>query len=71
MKKFIPILCLTALTFAVQNCNNRDEDLATENYNSEAFSNKSISDSTIKKTSIVDPDPPVRDGDNWRINPNN
>lgn len=70
MKKFIPILSLAVLSFAVQNCNNRDEDLARENYNSEKFSSKSQSkDSITTKQSIVDPDPPVRDGDNWRIDP--
>jgi len=71
MKKFIPILCLTAFTFAVQNCNNRDEDLVRENYSKEVISNTSQkrSDTTTKQPSIVDPDPPVRDGDNWRTSP--
>ncbi|WP_333853006.1 hypothetical protein [Epilithonimonas sp.] len=57
----------------LQNCVQRDEDtIANNNVQDEVKNNLQMrSDSTKSSEEIVDPDPPVRDGDNWRYQPKN
>lgn len=73
MKKFIPFLSIIIGSVALQNCVQRDEDIvSTENENFEMKNNLQMrSDSAKSSEQIIDPDPPVRDGDNWRIQQNN
>lgn len=55
----------------MQSCTHRDEDLISEkNLKENIKSNVQMrSDSAKSSEQIVDPDPPVRDGDNWRHRP--
>ncbi|MDR6919995.1 hypothetical protein [Chryseobacterium sp. 2987] len=68
MKKFIPILSIAIAAMSLQNCANRDEDLIQDD---NSFDEVKMSimkkDSAKSSEEIIDPDPPVRDGDNWRI----
>ena len=68
MKKFIPIFSISIAAMSLQNCANRDEDLIRDD---SLYEDVKISiirkDSAKSSEEIVDPDPPVRDGDNWRI----
>lgn len=52
---------------SLQNCSNRDEDLIQDD---NSFDEVKMSimkkDSAKSSEEIIDPDPPVRDGDNWR-----
>lgn len=72
MKNCIPLLgvlfCLTIL----QNCTNRNEEadfLEEKLLKNKLKYEKPIQDSTVFNKSINDPDPPVKDGDDWIINP--
>lgn len=63
----------------MQNCIQRDEDIrdedtkATINVKDDLQSNLNMKSDSMKSDSIksdegvIDPDPPVRDGDNWRL----
>lgn len=71
MKKFIPIFSITIASVFMQNCGNRDEDVISENEQLQEIEKTLMmrGDSTRTSEEIVDPDPPVRDGDNWRLVP--
>ncbi len=74
MKKFIPFLSIILGSVSIQNCVQRDEDIISSN--NEKFEMKKDSqmrsDSAKSSEQIIDPDdPPVRDGDNWKIKSNN
>ncbi|EJL68444.1 hypothetical protein [Chryseobacterium populi] len=75
MKKFIPFLNIMIAAVSLQNCTHRDEDMIS---NSEYIkkSEPTINGLVMKQDSaksidlIENPnpkDPPVRDGDNWRL----
>jgi len=68
MKKLVPYLSLLCLAVSLIQCSGRDEN-ADENYKPQGISKRGDTASTINP--IVDPDPPVRDGDNWRNSQNN
>ncbi|MDF2931082.1 MAG: hypothetical protein K0R36_413 [Chryseobacterium sp.] len=68
MKKFIPILSIAIAAMSLQNCANRDEDLIQEDNSFDGVKMSIMKkDSAKSSEEIIDPDPPVRDGDNWRI----
>ncbi|UZT98968.1 hypothetical protein ODZ84_05195 [Chryseobacterium fluminis] len=71
MKKFIPIFSVAIASVFMQNCANRDEDVISENDQLQEIEKTLMmrGDSTRTSEEIVDPDPPVRDGDNWRLVP--
>lgn len=75
MKKFIPFFSIAVASFFLQNCTNRDEDTTTDFNQSEqlqeTFMKSADSTKSSEETLNPDPDtdPPVRDGDNWRLNP--
>ncbi|MBM7420208.1 MULTISPECIES: hypothetical protein [Chryseobacterium] len=73
MKKFIPIFSITIATVFMQNCTDRDEEINVSDDLSGQIEKTIMMKGDSAKTSgeIVDPDPPVRDGDNWRLVPNN
>ena len=73
MKKFIPFFSIVIASVLMQNCTNREEDVISD---SDQFdqTGKTLmmrGDSTKSSGEIVAPDPPVRDGDNWRVVPSN
>ena len=71
MKKFIPIFSITITSVLMQNCTNRDDEINIRNDQSDQIEKMMMKgDSTKSSEEIVDPDPPVRDGDNWRLVPN-
>lgn len=53
----------------MQNCTNRDEDNNSNHHQVDQIEQTSLMRSDSTKTPGTDP--PVRDGDNWRIKPNN
>jgi len=68
MKKLIPIFSIAIAAMSLQNCANRDEDLIRDDSPHEDLKISIMKkDSAKSSEEIVDPDPPVRDGDNWRI----
>ncbi|WP_299183211.1 hypothetical protein [uncultured Chryseobacterium sp.] len=75
MKKFIPFFSIMVAAVCMQNCSHRDEDMISHNEKikkSEPTINGLImkQDSAKSAEVIEDPetkDPPVRDGDNWRL----
>jgi hypothetical protein len=68
MKKFIPILSLAIAAISLQNCTNRDEDLMRNDSSYEEIKMSIMKrDSAKSSEETIVPDPPVRDGDNWRI----
>ncbi|WP_312422582.1 MULTISPECIES: hypothetical protein [Epilithonimonas] len=68
MKKLIPIFSIVIAAMSLQNCANRDEDIITDDSSYEGLKISIMKkDSARSSEEIVDPDPPVRDGDNWRI----
>lgn len=73
MKKFIPIFSITIASVFMQNCTHRDEEINVRDDRSDQIDKTMMmkGDSTRSSEEIVDPDPPVRDGDNWRIVQNN
>ena len=73
MKKFIPIFSITIASVFMQNCTHRDEEINVRDDRSDQIEKTMMMKGDSAKTSgeIVDPDPPVRDGDNWRLVPNN
>ncbi|PQA97003.1 hypothetical protein B0A69_02850 [Chryseobacterium shigense] len=73
MKKFIPFLSIMIGSVLSQSCVQRDEDIiSTNNEKFEIKNNLQMRyDSAKTAQQIIDPDPPVRDGDNWRIKPSN
>ena len=73
MKKFIPIFSITIASVFMQNCTHRDEEINVRDDRSDQIEKTMMMKGDSAKTSeeIVDPDPPVRDGDNWRTVPNN
>lgn len=73
MKKFIPIFSITVASVFMQNCTHRDEEINVRDDRSDQIEKTIMMKGDSAKTSgeIVDPDPPVRDGDNWRLVPNN
>ncbi|KFF00702.1 membrane protein [Chryseobacterium formosense] len=73
MKKFIPIFSITIASVFMQNCTHRDEEINVRDEQSDQIEKTIMMKGDSAKTSgeIVDPDPPVRDGDNWRLVPNN
>lgn len=72
MKKFIPIFSITIASVFMQNCTHRDEEINVRDDRSDQIEKTMMMKGDSAKTSgeIVDPDPPVRDGDNWRLVPN-
>lgn len=73
MKKLIPIFSITIVSIIMQNCTNRDEDLGTVSKHSDGIKKTVMMrcDSANTEKDSIKGDPPVRDGDNWRIKPNN
>lgn len=73
MKKLIPILSLALGSAIMQNCSQRDEDIATSTTekNADKLQDHPLigRDSTQSSDHHLDPDPPVRDGDDWRTVP--
>jgi len=68
MKKLIPIFSIAIAAISLQNCANRDEDIIRDGRSYEDLKISIMKkDSAKSSEEIVDPDPPVRDGDNWRI----
>ena len=69
MKKFIPIFSITIASVFMQNCTHRDEEMNVRDDRSDQIEKTMMMKGDSAKTSeeIVDPDPPVRDGDNWRL----
>lgn len=72
MKKFIPIFSIGIVSVLMQNCTHRDEEINVRDDRSDQIEKTMMMKGDSAKTSeeIVDPDPPVRDGDNWRLVPN-
>ncbi|SHM23738.1 hypothetical protein SAMN05444360_109131 [Chryseobacterium carnipullorum] len=72
MKKFIPIFSITIASVFMQNCTHRDEEINVRDDRPDQIEKTMMMKGDSAKTSeeIVDPDPPVRDGDNWRLVPN-
>jgi len=72
MKKFIPIFSIAVSLFLMRNCTSRDEDLNPDDLAFESAGKTFMmrGDSAKNSDDIVYPDPPVRDGDNWRLDPN-
>lgn len=73
MKKFIPIFSVTIASVFMQNCTHRDEEINVHDDRSDQIEKTMMmkGDSARFSEEIIDPDPPVRDGDNWRLVPNN
>jgi len=73
MKKLIPIFSIAMASVFMQNCTHRDEEMNVRDDRSDQIEKTMMMKGDSAKTSeeIVDPDPPVRDGDNWRTVPNN
>lgn len=73
MKKLIPILSLALGSAMMQNCSQRDEDIASSTITNSADKLQDHPmmgrDSTQLSDHHLDPDPPVRDGDDWRTVP--
>ncbi|AYZ12734.1 hypothetical protein EGY05_12735 [Chryseobacterium arthrosphaerae] len=78
MKKFIPFFSIVIGVVSLQNCTHRDDDLISNNEKIEK-PKPTINSMAMKQDSaksieaIKDPetkDPPVRDGDNWRLTQN-
>lgn len=69
MKKFIPIFSITIASVFMQNCTHRDEEINVRDDQFDQIEKTMMMKGDSAKTSeeIVDPDPPVRDGDNWRL----
>lgn len=56
----------------MQNCTNREDEINVRDDLSDQIEKMMMKgDSAKTSEEIVDPDPPVRDGDNWRLVPNN
>jgi hypothetical protein len=72
MKKFIPIFSIAVASVFMQNCTHRDEEINVRDDRSDQIEKTMMMKGDSAKTSeeIIDPDPPVRDGDNWRLVPN-
>lgn len=72
MKKLIPIFSVTIASVFMQNCTHRDDEINERDDQSDLIEKTMMMKGDSAKTSgeIVDPDPPVRDGDNWRLVPN-
>ncbi|MCS3869473.1 hypothetical protein J3D55_002389 [Chryseobacterium ginsenosidimutans] len=70
MRKFIPIFSITIASVCMQSCSNRDEDITSSHDRPDDVQKTLLirQDSTKSPEQISDPepDPPVRDGDNWR-----
>ncbi|WBV56495.1 hypothetical protein PFY10_20110 [Chryseobacterium daecheongense] len=75
MKKFIPFFSVIIGAVCLQNCTHQDEEMISNSEYSEK-SERTINSFVMKQDSaksvevIEDPgtkDPPVRDGDNWRL----
>lgn len=68
MKKFFPIFSITAASVLIQNCAHRDEDLNID-FQYETINTMFIMRGDSAKTSggPLNTEPPVRDGDNWRL----
>ncbi|RKE77196.1 hypothetical protein [Chryseobacterium sp. AG363] len=78
MKKLIPFFSIVIGVVSLQNCTHRDDDIISNNAKIEK-SEPTINSMAMKQDSaksietIKDPetkDPPVRDGDNWRLTQN-
>lgn len=56
----------------MQNCTHREDEINVRDDRSDQIEKTMMMKVDSAKTSeeIVDPDPPVRDGDNWRLVPN-
>ena len=72
MKKFIPIFSIVIASVFTQNCANRDEEIVSDHNQFDQIEKTFMmrGDSINSAGEVVDPDPPVRDGDNWRPVPN-
>ena len=70
MKKFIPIASLVMSSVFIQNCAERDEKITptdkTVLISPEKDDHSMSKDSAKSADGHLYPDPPVRDGDNWR-----
>ncbi|MCD9855765.1 hypothetical protein LUD75_13660 [Epilithonimonas sp. JDS] len=71
MKKFIPIFSITVASVFIQSCTHREDESQGRAHQSDHIEKTIMKGDSVKTSEeIVDPDPPVRDGDNWRIVPN-
>lgn len=72
MKQLFPFLSLMACTFSMLNCAEHDDAASTKTETYDLKPTIFLREDTVRKENPpVDPDPPVRDGDNWRALPNN
>lgn len=72
MKKFIPFLSIAVCSVCLLNCSNRDENMDSHERLPDNVQKTWImrEDSAASSEQTIDPtpiDPPVRDGDNWRL----
>lgn len=70
MKKLIPLLAIVTGSVFLQNCTQRDEEITQlqTHFEREQEPISAKGDST-ESSGHVYPDPPVKDGDDWRIAP--
>ena len=68
MRKIIPILCLSMTMPLLLQCTERTEDTQESLPPERSLVSKTLpgKDSVQLSETVVDPDPPVRDGDHWR-----
>lgn len=72
MKKLFPFLSLIACAFGVLNCAEHDDAVLPKTETDDLKPAVFLRGDTIRKDNPpVYPDPPVRDGDNWRTVPIN
>lgn len=70
MKKLIPFLTIVIGSVFLQNCTQRDKEITqnTTQFEQKKELHRAKGDST-KSSEHLDPDPPVKDGDDWRTAP--
>jgi len=70
MKKLFPFLSLIACSLSMLNCAEHDDAALSKTETDDLKPAVFLRGDTLRKdNSPVDPDPPVRDGDNWRSVP--
>lgn len=68
MRKFVPIFSIVTASVFMQNCIRQDEDSISAHNQSDHVQKALMMrrDSAKSSEQVLYPDPPVRDGDNWR-----
>jgi hypothetical protein len=70
MKKLIPFLTIVTGSVFLQNCTQRDEEITQDKTQFEQVKQLlRAEDDSTKSSEHLYPDPPVKDGDDWRIAP--